>query len=316
MCTGSNNKAAGGRHADTAARHVLIHCHLFKNAGSTLDWSLRRSFGAGFVGSKDDHAMRQGPEALAAYVRAHPALAALSSHYVQYPMPEVETVRLWPLVLLRHPIDRIGSVYAFERRRQDATPGAALAKEKTFAEYVEALMHPAANAVVRNFQTRYCCDRHVTNYEPATEADYEAALHNLRQNPLVGIVDRYDESAVLFEETLRPFFPEIDLAYLSRNVTPGRARTLAERVPAVLARLGPDLSALVEEKNQFDMRLYEAASDLVQERIGATPGFDQKLKAFRRRCRWLRWRMLLMRPFQNYREIRARLPFRSPVSVP
>ena len=35
-------------------RNVILHYHLFKNAGSTLDWSLQRQFGAGFVDHRDD----------------------------------------------------------------------------------------------------------------------------------------------------------------------------------------------------------------------------------------------------------------------
>ena len=279
--------SATARPTEEPARAVLVHCHLFKNAGTTLDWSLARSFGEGFVAHTDDAAMRSGPAYLAAYVKDHSRLQALSSHHVQFPMPAVDGIALWPLLLLRHPVDRVGSVYAFEARQVADTPGAVKAKEATFAEYVAWRMEPNVGATIRNVQVRYCCDRRVPTRHALTEEDYEAARRNTRQ-PLVGTVDRYDESMVLFEETLRPRFPEIDLAYVRQNVTQGRKKSLDERVQHVFDRLGPEASALLVEKNQYDLRLYDATSERLDARIAATPQFEEKLEAFRARCQALR----------------------------
>ena len=41
-------------------RHVLIHAHLFKNAGTTFDFSLQRSFGEQFVDHRDDAGWHAG----------------------------------------------------------------------------------------------------------------------------------------------------------------------------------------------------------------------------------------------------------------
>ena len=42
------------------SRPVILHCHLFKNAGSTLDWSLQRQFGSTFIDHRDGDSMRFG----------------------------------------------------------------------------------------------------------------------------------------------------------------------------------------------------------------------------------------------------------------
>ena len=42
------------------SRPVILHCHLFKNAGSTLDWSLHKQFGSTFVDHRDGDSMRLG----------------------------------------------------------------------------------------------------------------------------------------------------------------------------------------------------------------------------------------------------------------
>jgi hypothetical protein len=41
-------------------RLVILHNHLFKNAGTTIDWSLGRELGSAFVDHRDDAGMKQG----------------------------------------------------------------------------------------------------------------------------------------------------------------------------------------------------------------------------------------------------------------
>ena len=41
-------------------RHVILHGHIFKNAGTSFDWSLERSFGEAFVDHREDKLMREG----------------------------------------------------------------------------------------------------------------------------------------------------------------------------------------------------------------------------------------------------------------
>ena len=53
--------------------NILLHGHMFKNAGSTLDWSLRQNFGADFLDHRDDEYLRDNPEGLATLV--HPTCA-------------------------------------------------------------------------------------------------------------------------------------------------------------------------------------------------------------------------------------------------
>jgi len=53
-------------------RPVLVHAHMFKNAGSTLDWSLARSFGKGFVDHREDRGMKQGAAYFGPWLQANP----------------------------------------------------------------------------------------------------------------------------------------------------------------------------------------------------------------------------------------------------
>ena len=272
-------------------RTVIIHNHLFKNAGSTLDWSLRRYFGDRFVQHWDDAKMRTGAAYLGPYLSDNEALCAVSSHYVPFPMPELDGVRMLPVVMLRHPIDRVGSVYAFEVKQEANTPGAINAKKMTFLQYVMWRMDPSTGATIRNFQTRRCCGRRFKLGDQVTDQDFEVALRHLQSTSLIGIVERYDESMVLFEHALQGLYPDISLAYVKQNVSKGRKGTVEERVQHIYDKLGSEVSTVLRENNEWDRKLYEEADALLSKRIEALPTFDERLKAFRKRCRRFKTRI-------------------------
>ncbi len=265
-------------------RPVLLHCHLFKNAGTTLDWSLARQFGDGFTDHRDDDDMRRGAEYLGPYIERHPGLRALSSHHVRFPLPESADYRLLPLVALRHPIERARSVYDFERRQEADTPGANRAKELSFADYVRWRMEDGVAPTIRNFHCAFLAGRFEQDIGEAEFQDSVAALANL---PLLVIVERYDESMVLLEKSLQPYYGDVDLAYVAQNVTPGREGDLEARVQAIYNELGPELEQHFRESNHWDVRLYEDALAIFNERIGAVGALDRELENFRARCRVL-----------------------------
>ena len=263
------------------ARPVILHCHIFKNAGTTLDWSLQRQFGAGFLDHRDDDAMRQGASFLGPYIRNHPELRAISSHHVQFPLPAAEGVELLPILGLRHPIDRARSVYEFEKRQEADTPGAIAAKKLSFPEYVRWRMQPDVSPTIRNFHCSYCTSKYVGEIG---ELDYLESLALLTRIPLLVIVERYDESMLLLEHRLESWFPGIDLSYVRQNVTLDREGTLEERVNSVYAELGPDLTVEFRENNHWDMTLYENALNIFNERLGALGRTGKLLEGFRSRC--------------------------------
>jgi len=62
--------------------------------------------------------------------------------------------------MLRHPIERIRSVYDFERKQRGRTPGSRAAKSKSFRDYVAWRMTPAVAHTIRNYQTLYLAGYH------------------------------------------------------------------------------------------------------------------------------------------------------------
>ncbi|MFK7831539.1 MAG: hypothetical protein AB8B57_17330 [Congregibacter sp.] len=264
---------------------MLLHGHIFKNAGTTLDWSLQRSFGAAFFEHRDDAQMRQAPEAvLSTLLSEDGALRALSSHSMPCPAPDIDGYRFSTLLMLRHPLKRVRSVYDFERRQNAKTPGAIAAKEKTYEEYVAWRMRSDVGPTIRNFQTRYLSGAKGNPRDLVIGPErLSLALSATRRFPGVGIVERYDESMVLFEYALRETFPELDLAYLPQNVSSSKLRRGEQ---GWFEKLGESHNAVIDG-NAVDLVLYETATRDLDARIAEVADFDTRYADFKARCQAL-----------------------------
>ncbi|TCO74892.1 hypothetical protein [Chromatocurvus halotolerans] len=270
-------------------RHILLHGHIFKNAGSTLDWSLRRCFGSGFCEHRDDAAMREAPrDALAAGV-ANSSIVALSSHNLPSPPPSIDGIAFYTVFLLRHPIERALSVYAFERQQQATTPGAQAAKRMNLQDYVAWRLQDEVRPVIRNFQTRFLAGGAVRHgSEPLTSDAVAAAHQRLKAGAPVGLVERYDASMMVLEAALRPFFPQLDLAYLPQNVSRGVGpAAVANIAGSAREQLGPLWEPLLAH-NAHDLALYAAAGKALDRRIATLPDVGRDLEQFRQRLAALR----------------------------
>lgn len=267
-------------------RHVILHGHIFKNAGTTFDWSLSRSFGDGFVDHREDKLMRERREKhLADFVSDNSSLLALSSHHLCYPLPQMEQVIFHTVYFLRHPVERIASVYAFERRQEADTLGAKAAKEKNFAEYVQWRMQHNVPRTIREYQTSNIAGYHDQPLRDQANADWllRSSNHMLAID-CVGVVDRYEESMVVLEDRLSRFFPDLDLAFQAQNVTrPDDGKGVDERVVETLKKLGP-LAADVLRMNSFDLALYRQANQQLDAALASIPDVGTKLDEFRERC--------------------------------
>jgi hypothetical protein len=69
--------------------HIIVHYHIFKNAGSTVDAILRNNFGEAcgkYEGNELAAVVK--PEQLLKYVLENPHLKVISSHNARLPAPE------------------------------------------------------------------------------------------------------------------------------------------------------------------------------------------------------------------------------------
>jgi hypothetical protein len=266
-------------------RKVIAHGHIFKNAGTTFDWSLARNFGDEFLDHRDDTAMRElGADHVSELLRADEKLQAISSHCLCCPLPQMEGAQTLPVFFLRHPVARIQSVYTFERQQEATTPGAKAAKNLTFRNYVTWRMQPEVARTIRNFQTFYLAGANQHIGDSAVDgAVFELALNTL-QRANVGIVERYDESMVVLEARLGEHFDSLDLAYVRQNVSRLKPwQRKRDPVTQVLKKLGA-LQREVLDNNSLDMALYHLACLQLEEEISRIPDFAMRLTRFRQRC--------------------------------
>ncbi len=243
-------------------RYVITHGHIFKNAGTSFDWALRQHFGRAFIDHRDNAEMRRGgARYLLDYLLAHPHVQAFSSHHLCYPLPEHETLLCIPVYFLRDPIERVVSVYNFERMQPESTPGSREAKRRTLTEYVEWRLTPGVNRTIRSYQTAYLAGAH--RFPPDQEVGpehFERALANLRSSTtLIGLVERYDDSLRRIEQSLRSYLPSVCLRIGKQNVMNPKAAAEKQRDAHTL--LAPVLEQL-RESNRYDLALLEAARGL------------------------------------------------------
>jgi hypothetical protein len=244
-------------------RHVIIHYHIFKNAGSTIDSILNKNFES-LCGSIE------GPnpwdtvsaDAVLDYARANPAMKALSSHQARLPVPAAPDIVVHPLLLLRHPIDRVGSVYSFERRQPPDSPnlGVRIAHTHDLAGYVRWRLTEGNGCVIRNFQTVHLSGRETDmRMASATDHDLHVALDRLSQLAYFGVVELFEESMSKLNGYLATHFDNVDITHNVINRSPEREATLDERLQQIADALGPELFQELREKNELDLQLYDAA---------------------------------------------------------
>ena len=171
-----------------ADRSVIIHYHLFKNAGSSVDAILRHNFGDGWVEIEGPDGKKLTSEMMADYITANPDKVAISSHTAEICLPKIDNVNIIPIFFFRHPIDRIQSAYEFERIQDSDSPGSRAAKEGDFSHYMLWRVSTPMMSQIVNFHAVRLKD--FNRFTTMREAHLfrRRAVQTLRQLPVVGLV--------------------------------------------------------------------------------------------------------------------------------
>ena len=237
-------------------RNVVFHYHLFKNAGTSVDSLLRSNFGDGLV-SKEFAPLAHGAQlaAVSEWVASEPSASAFSSHTAPLPPPKQPGLTVFPIVFVRHPLDRIASAYEFERRQGIGGFGSTLARNTTFSGYVEVRLSVSWDRQCRNFQTSRLSQMH-----PASRgSERERAMRALDELPFVGVVEHYGRSIERMGAWLGTTWPEFRVRNERHNTGRDSSATLEERLDAIRRDLG-DAYEAVCAANEDDLALFEKAA--------------------------------------------------------
>lgn len=239
-------------------RRLLLHYHLFKNAGTSVDAILRRNFGDRWINTEfPPRGQVNHQEAIRTLILDNPRLEAISSHTLMLPVPRIDKIEILPILFVRHPLDRMRSAHEFERRQDMTTVGSRMARELDFASYIRARLAMPGDRACRDFQVH-----RLAMAVPVTEgSELQRALAAVERLPFVGLVEAFKASAERLQRLVQPMFPAFQSFDVWENSTKARNHTLEERVDSIRKELGEESFALIMEANQNDMALYERMQD-------------------------------------------------------
>jgi hypothetical protein len=264
-------------------RFVIVHYHIFKNAGTTLERILEREFPGCFArihGSSADATL--DAEDLVSFLGSHPNVKAVTSHHLRYPAPVMRNTVIFDCCFLRHPLDRLDSIYSYYRKVDSTDPLCRSAHRQTPAEFVRQLLdrspEQVSNAQVTQIANRGAFTR------PANEADLERAVEIVRNMALPGVVEMFQESMVAAEYFIRPAFPSIRLGSPPANISRQILSDAAEREQRLIRLWGGDLHRELARLNELDIRLTEQAGHEIRRRLSMMPAVPERIAEFGDRC--------------------------------
>jgi len=242
-----------------STRKVLLHYHLFKNAGTSIDRILKKNFDGRWLNQEfPPQSECNHREAISALILDNPDLAAISSHTLMMPAPRIAGVEILPIVFLRHPLDRLKSAYTFERAQDANTAGAVLAKRMDFAGYLRARLATPNDRSCRDFQAS-----RLAMAVPAREGgERERAFAAIDRLPFVGLVERFAPSIRRLEAQARRLFPEFRSFAVWANASRTTGDGIDERIAEIRRELGEEDFTAIVMANLTDIDLYAKVARL------------------------------------------------------
>ena len=260
-------------------RKIVLHYHLFKNAGTSIDQILKKNFGEHRWRNQEfskvgrTSAILSGEScsgAVEEWLCANPEVLVLSSHTAVMPLPNIPAATVFPILFVRHPLTRLQSAYFFQRQQfQTGVDKMAtrLAAHSDFAGYINGLLARKNNSVARNFTAV----RLAAAIPGPTDQLEQRALQALNILPFVGAVELFNRSLRVMEHWLRPHFPGFRADPVWRNATQGQPRSMSDRLDQIRDDLGPRLYEQALQVNQVDLVVHNAALAKVEAAFDKLP---------------------------------------------
>jgi hypothetical protein len=223
------------------------------------------------------------PAQIASYVTRNPRVKVLVTHQAILPPPRIRGCTCIGSILIRDPLARVRSIYAFERQQEANNVGAKKAKELDFKGYVEWRLSCSA-LMFCNYQVYYCSRRKNSSPEDImTEAHLDRAIENLDRIDIVATVERYAQWLALAQSIFSHAFANVSLSVAGCNVTSDlTSNGDAHILDNLIKELGGDLAERLLKCNHLDMRLHQVADALLTRRLAEYGVQVQQMEAYAR----------------------------------
>jgi hypothetical protein len=249
-------------------RFVILHFHIFKNAGSTVEDILDHSFGERFgtLETPVGTGLISSSE-LVEHLNSRPDLLSFSSHQIRYPLPEAHGYLFFDICFLRDPLDRLRSYYDYFRQRPNpADPMSELANRCDLGDFVAGMIEHHSLFIRNNQVNLLACGG---DSDEPNERDFELAVRRAMAASFLGVVDCFEQSAVAGQAALRYAFPHLNCKRPPVNVSKGMQGTVASRTEALRAACRPEVFEELLRITELDRRLVELARAEVLRRFDA-----------------------------------------------
>lgn len=219
---------------------------------------------------------------LLSFLDSHPQISVVSSYHLRPPKPQVDSFVFFDIFLLRHPLDRLYSVYKYHKQRRGAEdPLGRLASTSGLGDFVQQLIAKYPHLVNDSL---ICCMASAGRYfRPPGNSDLEQAVAMMEQAALPATTSLLDMALASAEYYLRPAFGELDLSYVAPPPSPSTdlVRTGAQWIKQECTA---DTYAQVLELTNLDVQLLDRTAAEVRRRFNLIPECEGLLTNFRQRC--------------------------------
>ncbi len=272
---------------------MLVHFHIFKNSGTTIEHALKRQLGKRFQRFDtpgDEPAIVQSE--FAQRIEENPDIRAFSSHSIRLPVPSLDGVSVAPLVFVRHPVLRLKSIYKWLRATQlkrglrrmlgvslgtVAHPLVQAADSASnFSDWLAIVLDsPEGVALVANAQTRILSARYGElpsrtgrDENGVPLFDLQRAKINLGSVDMLARTEHFMSDTTAFEPFLRSLGLPLDFRGVKpKNVTdPDRDLPVEWRLGELHRTIGEELFGAIHAVLQQDLALYDWVGSHLDER--------------------------------------------------
>jgi predicted RNA-binding protein YlxR (DUF448 family) len=258
--------------ASKARRRIIVHHHIFKNAGSSIDKALVDVLGKRWrafdpqIHVSDDDGRIDGKrckeninqDELERFLEVNPDVDAVSTHQGRGTFKLSADFEKLELSLIRNPVGRALSIWKYERRPdRQATFDSQMARQAAllpFEKFIEwcLLVRRPPLAPFCNFQVR-ALSANPTWDARVNYADLDRAIEYVTRTGCVGIVERFERTLELFNQRLEAFIPGVELRSYHVNASGSTRESGDEEARQLLTK---NTYELLLEANALDMALY------------------------------------------------------------